>query len=236
MLKGAAPPLGPKRDLWKWVCQIEWTLVRVPEYLQRNYTHTHTHTHRGSSQPMDRTSISCIAGRFFTAESPGKPIIVMSKKFSRMDRKCTYHTKEKEDVACLKFYHQVGNYLNIHMCYFWWKKKKKGSMPLRADLQAMENISWTEIELSPIERMFNICLARFQICNVQVISVCLPFCSFWIEIFLLRILGLFYHYMFVCVYGMFIWCFVCLVYSSTDWKEQNSTWETRKPHLHLDLT
>ena len=57
-------------------------------------------------------------------------------------------------------------------------KKKKGSMPLRADLQAMENISWTEIELSPSERMFNICLARLQICNVQVISVCLPFCSF----------------------------------------------------------
>ena len=28
---------------------------------------------RGSSQPRDRTHISCIAGGFFTAEPPGKP-------------------------------------------------------------------------------------------------------------------------------------------------------------------
>ena len=29
---------------------------------------------RGSSQPRDPTQVSCIAGRFFTAEPPGKPI------------------------------------------------------------------------------------------------------------------------------------------------------------------
>ena len=28
---------------------------------------------RGSSQPRDRTGVSCIAGRFFTTEPPGKP-------------------------------------------------------------------------------------------------------------------------------------------------------------------
>ena len=28
---------------------------------------------RGSSQPRDRTRVSCIAGRFFTAKPPGKP-------------------------------------------------------------------------------------------------------------------------------------------------------------------
>ena len=28
---------------------------------------------RGSSQPRDWTQVSCIAGRFFTAEPPGKP-------------------------------------------------------------------------------------------------------------------------------------------------------------------
>ena len=28
---------------------------------------------RGSSQPRDRTQVSCIAGRFFTTEFPGKP-------------------------------------------------------------------------------------------------------------------------------------------------------------------
>ena len=59
---------------------------------------------RGSSQPMDWTSIFCIAGGLFTAKSPGKPIIFISKKFSRMDWKYTYHTKGKEDVTCLKFY------------------------------------------------------------------------------------------------------------------------------------
>ena len=30
---------------------------------------------RGSSQPRDQTWISCIAGRFFTAEPPGKEAI-----------------------------------------------------------------------------------------------------------------------------------------------------------------
>ena len=32
---------------------------------------------RGSSQPRNGTLISCIAGKFFTAESPGKPITVI---------------------------------------------------------------------------------------------------------------------------------------------------------------
>ena len=30
---------------------------------------------RGSSQPRDRTRVSCIAGRFFTTEPQGKPIL-----------------------------------------------------------------------------------------------------------------------------------------------------------------
>ena len=29
---------------------------------------------RGSSQPRDRTQVSCIASRVFTAEQPGKPV------------------------------------------------------------------------------------------------------------------------------------------------------------------
>ena len=28
---------------------------------------------RGSSQPRDQTEVSCIAGRYFTTDSPGKP-------------------------------------------------------------------------------------------------------------------------------------------------------------------
>ena len=33
---------------------------------------------QGSSQPRDRTHVSCTAGKFFTAESPGKPHIYYS--------------------------------------------------------------------------------------------------------------------------------------------------------------
>ena len=32
---------------------------------------------RGSSQPRDRTQVFCIAGRFFTAEPPGKPYLLL---------------------------------------------------------------------------------------------------------------------------------------------------------------
>ena len=41
--------------------------ARVLEWVAISYS-------RGSSQPRDRTCISCIAGRFFTAEPSGKPI------------------------------------------------------------------------------------------------------------------------------------------------------------------
>ena len=33
---------------------------------------------QGSSQPRDRTHVSCTAGKFFTAESPEKPYIYYS--------------------------------------------------------------------------------------------------------------------------------------------------------------
>ena len=33
---------------------------------------------RGSSQPRDQTCISCITGRFFTTEPPGKPCSIIS--------------------------------------------------------------------------------------------------------------------------------------------------------------
>ncbi|MDP1097659.1 hypothetical protein Q6288_26585, partial [Klebsiella quasipneumoniae] len=33
---------------------------------------------RGSSQPRDQTQVSCIAGRFFTTESPCKPSIIVN--------------------------------------------------------------------------------------------------------------------------------------------------------------
>ena len=34
---------------------------------------------RGSSWPRDRTQVSCIAGRFFTTKSPGKPLLQRGK-------------------------------------------------------------------------------------------------------------------------------------------------------------
>jgi len=37
---------------------------------------------RGSSQLRDRTWVSCIAGRFFTTEPPGKPLKEGSDQFS----------------------------------------------------------------------------------------------------------------------------------------------------------
>ena len=34
---------------------------------------------RGSSWPKDQTQGSCIAGKLFTTEPPGKPVIIQSK-------------------------------------------------------------------------------------------------------------------------------------------------------------
>ena len=51
---------------------------------------------RESSQPRDRTQFSCIAGRFFTAEPPGKPkstVLQLKKK-----KRTLY--KEREKMAC----------------------------------------------------------------------------------------------------------------------------------------
>ena len=42
---------------------------------------------RGSSQPRDRILVSCIAGRVFTSESPGKPsrmLLLLLSRFSRV--------------------------------------------------------------------------------------------------------------------------------------------------------
>ena len=41
--------------------------ARIPEWVAMPSS-------RGSSQPRDQTQVSCIAGGFFTAESPGKPV------------------------------------------------------------------------------------------------------------------------------------------------------------------
>ena len=38
---------------------------------------------QGSSRPRDQTLVSCIAGRFFTAEPPGKPLHTVCESESR---------------------------------------------------------------------------------------------------------------------------------------------------------
>ena len=41
---------------------------------------------RESSQPRDKTCVSCIAGRFFTTEPPGKPTILQLLMFKNNHR------------------------------------------------------------------------------------------------------------------------------------------------------
>ena len=35
---------------------------------------------RGSSRPRDQTGLSCIAGGFFTAKPPGKPLLIWQQR------------------------------------------------------------------------------------------------------------------------------------------------------------
>ena len=50
-------------NLLDWIFQ-----ARILEWVAISFS-------KGSSRPSDRTRVSCIAGRFFTAEPPGKPQI-----------------------------------------------------------------------------------------------------------------------------------------------------------------
>ena len=52
---------------------------------------------RGSSRHRDQTLVSCLAGRFFTTEPPGKP--VDTKNFTEWVKicvKCSYHKRKKK--------------------------------------------------------------------------------------------------------------------------------------------
>ena len=52
---------------------------------------------KGSSQPRDWTWVSCIAGRFFTAEPPGKPLSSLRNVISRTSIVCI---AEHEFASC----------------------------------------------------------------------------------------------------------------------------------------
>jgi len=63
---------------------------------------------RGSSQPRDRTHVSCIAGRFFTAEPPRKPRCIEVGKEGREEWNLMrllpkgHHSLNREAVAPLQ--------------------------------------------------------------------------------------------------------------------------------------
>ena len=64
----ALQPMDPSVHGISQVGILEWVVISLT---------------RRCSQPRDRTHISCIAGRFFTTEPPGKPIkydLIRSKK------------------------------------------------------------------------------------------------------------------------------------------------------------
>ena len=54
---------------------------------------------RESSQPRDQTQVSCIAGRFFTAEPPGKPKIMVSFESYYCQR--FIHSQSSTSVVCI---------------------------------------------------------------------------------------------------------------------------------------
>ena len=58
---------------------------------------------RGYSQPRDRTQVSCIAGRFFTTEPPGKPSIRCgSHKNNRPESRERERERERERDAVVE--------------------------------------------------------------------------------------------------------------------------------------
>ena len=67
---------------------------------------------RGSSQPRDRTHVSCIAGRFFTAEPPGKThitellLLLLLSRFSHVRLCATPETAAHQAPLSLGFSRQ----------------------------------------------------------------------------------------------------------------------------------
>ena len=62
--------------LWTVACQVPLSMgilqARVLEWVAMSFS-------RGSSRPRDQSCISCLAGRFFTTEPPGKPTVSLSQ-------------------------------------------------------------------------------------------------------------------------------------------------------------
>ena len=71
---------------------------------------------RGPSQPRDRTHISCFAGRFFTTEPLGKPIISHSGQFSSVAQLClTLCNPMNRSTPGLLVHHQLTEFTQTHI-------------------------------------------------------------------------------------------------------------------------
>ena len=58
-----------------WEVKEKSNVTKSQRSLDRLDQHRETGTSRGSSQSRDQTRVSCIAGRFFTAETLGRPLL-----------------------------------------------------------------------------------------------------------------------------------------------------------------
>ena len=74
---------------------------------------------RGSSWPRDRTHISCIAGRFFTTEPPGKPNSVVWKLYMKV------HSLELTNVAVSRMNFKIALVCVSKQNFLYGDKRKK---------------------------------------------------------------------------------------------------------------
>ena len=96
--------------VWLFATPMDWSSpgssvhgisqARIPKWVATSFS-------RGSSQPWDRTCISCIAGRFFTTESPGN--INLWKKLKKYSGKFSEKILEPQILGFLRFSEAIKN-------------------------------------------------------------------------------------------------------------------------------
>ena len=80
---------------------------------------------RGSFGPRDPTSVSCIAGRFFTAEPPGKPLLIITdSKSMEFWRQLT----QREQKECTTKRTERGSEVSVESTDFMCGKRIKSCM------------------------------------------------------------------------------------------------------------
>ena len=85
------------------ICQakiLEWVLISFS---------------RGSSQPRDWTRVSCIVGGFFTAEPPGKPLVIISQFSSVTQSRPALCNPMDCSTPSLPVHHQLPEFTHTHI-------------------------------------------------------------------------------------------------------------------------